>query len=50
MNNNINEALKIFGIGISLVMIIMVLLAFIMEWIGKIIQKIGSKNKQEAGK
>ena len=47
MGNNFSEALKIFGVGFALVIGIMILLAFIMETVGKIVNKVETKKKEE---
>ncbi len=50
MNGNFTEALKIFGVGFGLVIVIMVALAFIMETIGKFLTKVENKKKSEVKK
>ena len=45
MDNNMTEALKIFGVGFSLVIVIMVALAGIMEIVGKLVGKYESKKE-----
>ena len=50
MENSFSQALKIFGVGFALVIGIMVMLAFIMETVGKIVNKVESKKKEEANK
>ncbi len=50
MNGNFTEALKIFGIGFGLVIVIMIALAFIMETVGKIVAKFENKKKAEVKK
>ena len=50
MSSNFSEALKIFGVGFALVIGIMILLAFIMETVGKIVNKIETKKKEESKK
>ncbi len=50
MSGNFKEALEIFGIGFGLVIFIMVALAYIMETVGKIVNKFESKKKAEVKK
>jgi len=46
MSSNFYEAFKIFGVGFGLVLAIMIALAYIMEWVGKIVQKYENRKKK----
>ena len=45
MESSMTEALKIFGVGFALVIVIMVALAGIMEVVGKLVGKYESKKE-----
>jgi Na+-transporting methylmalonyl-CoA/oxaloacetate decarboxylase gamma subunit len=48
MENTFANALKIFGVGFTLVIVIMIALAGIMEFVGKVVGKY--EKKKEAAK